>query len=142
MSTHTHKAIVQQFYEALDCGNFEQAKQVVAVNFVAHLPGMPNPLNLDAFIQFVLMFPSAFPDGKHSFEDIIVAEDKVVTRGTFRGTHQKEFLGIPPTGKQIEFSFMYIDQIVDNKIVEHWGQGDRLDMMQQLGVVPPLTTQV
>jgi hypothetical protein len=30
---------------------------------------------------------------------------------------------------------MHIDRIEDGKIVEHWGQGDALGLMQQLGIV-------
>jgi hypothetical protein len=30
---------------------------------------------------------------------------------------------------------MHIDRVEDGKIVEHWGQGDALGLMQQLGIV-------
>jgi hypothetical protein len=58
-----------------------------------------------------------------------------VTCGTFTATHLGEFQGLPPTGKQISLSIMHIDRVEDGKIVEHWGQGDALGLMQQLGIV-------
>lgn len=110
---------------------------MLAPNFVAYIPGSPEPLNNATFKQFGRMFHSAFPDIRHSFEDIIVEGDKVVTRGTFTSTHQGELQGIPPTGKRVVVSLLHIDRIVDGKIVEHWGQADMMGMLQQLGSVPP-----
>jgi len=49
--------------------------------------------------------------------------------------HLGEFQGLPATGKQISLSVMHIDRVENEKIVEHWGQGDALGLMQQLGIV-------
>lgn len=75
---------------------------------------------------------SVFPDGCHQIDEIIAEGDKVVTRGMFSGTHQGELMGVPPTGKRVQFSFIHIDRIVDGKVVKHWGQADLFSMMQQL----------
>lgn len=136
MSTEENKTVALRFYEAFDKGNLKQAQEILAPNFVAHVPGAPGPLDRDAFTQFGLMFRTAFPDGHHTFEDVIAEADRVVTRGMFAGTHQGELMGIPPTGRQIMISVIHIDRIVDGNTVEHWGQGDMLGMMQQLGVIP------
>jgi C-1 hydroxylase len=36
------------------------------------------------------------------------------------GTHQNQFQGIAPTGKQISVTAIDIIRITDGKIVEHW----------------------
>ncbi|MDQ4146897.1 MAG: ester cyclase [Pseudomonadota bacterium] len=41
------------------------------------------------------MFRAAFPDLEGIIEDMIAEGDKVVVRGTVRGTHQGELLGLP-----------------------------------------------
>jgi len=82
---------------------------------------------------FQSMF-DAFPDFEMTAEDTIVEGDRVVIRVTARGTHQGEFMGIPPTGKRIEVPLIDISRIRDGKIVEHWGVMDSGVMMQQLGV--------
>ncbi|WP_341527572.1 ester cyclase [Nostoc sp. UHCC 0302] len=136
MSAEQNKSIALQIYKSFDEGSLEQAQEFLASNFVAHIPGVPEPLNRDAFMQTVLrVFRSAFPDGCHTFEDVIAEADKVVTRGTFSGTHQAELFGIPPTGKRITIPFFHIDSIVNGKLVEHWGQSDLLGLMQQVGIV-------
>ncbi|MBD2451022.1 ester cyclase [Nostoc sp. FACHB-152] len=138
MSTEQNKAIALEFYKAFDNSNVEAAKKVMATNLIAHTTGSSEPLDLDGFIEYGLMMRAAFPDGKHTFEDVIVEGDKVVTRGTFSGTHEGELLGFPPTGEQVKFSVMHIDRIVDGKVTEHWGQADIIALMQQLGILPPL----
>ncbi|OUL35737.1 ester cyclase [Nostoc sp. T09] len=137
MSAQQNKSIVLQMYNSFDQGNLDKVQEFLAPNFVAHIPGASELLNREAFMQSVLMtFRSAFPDGMHRFEDVIAEDDKVVTRGTFSGTHRGELQGIPPTGKQITIPFFHIDRIVDSKLVEHWGQSDLLGLMQQVGIIP------
>jgi predicted ester cyclase len=69
------------------------------------------------------------------------AGDLVTTYKTYYGTHQGEFLGIPATGKKVSFYTVDAMRVVDGKITEHWGVATLLDLMQQLGVVPPLGRQ-
>jgi predicted ester cyclase len=61
--------------------------------------------------------------------------DLVATRKTFRGTHTGEFMGIPPTGRDIELGVIDIVRYRDGRIVEHWSQVDQLGLLQQLGVI-------
>lgn len=135
MSTEQNEAIILQFYKAFDNGSIDQALALLAPNFVAHRAGVPEPLNSDGFKQFGMAFYLAFAKGQHRFDEVIVAGNKVVTCGMFTATHLGDFQGLPPTGKQIKLSVMHIDRVEDGKIVEHWGQGDALGLMQQLGIV-------
>jgi predicted ester cyclase len=135
MLTEQNKALVLQFYKSFDDRKMEQALDLLAPNFVAHLAGLPEPLDGEGFKQFGMSFYLAFSQGKHIFDEVIVSDDRVVTCGTFTATHLGEFQGLPPTGKQISLSIMHIDRVEDGKIVEHWGQGDALGLMQQLGII-------
>jgi len=83
MSLKQNKAVALQFYKFLDSGNFEQAQEVVASNFIAHIPGASDPLNFDTFTQLCLMFRSAFPDGKQALEDVIAEEGYQLNTGHF-----------------------------------------------------------
>lgn len=96
---------------------------------------MPEPLDREAFQQFGKAFFQAFPDGQHTFERVLVEGNCVVTYGKFVGTHRATFQGLPATGQQVKISLMHIDCVEDSQIVEHWGQGDQLGLIQQLGIV-------
>lgn len=135
MSIEQNKSTVLQFYKAFDNRNIDQALALLAPNFVAHLAGIPQPLDRESFKQFGMTFYLAFTNSQHSFDEVIVADDKVVTFGTFTATHLDEFQGIPATGKPIQLSIMHIDRVEKGNITEHWGQGDALGLMQQLGII-------
>ena len=135
MSLEQNKVIVLQFYEAFDRQDIELGRKLMSVDIIAR--GLDtNPLQgYDVVIRYGAMMFAAFPDGRHTIDEIIAEGDKVVTRGIFAGTHQGELMGIPPTGKQITFSVIHIDRLENGKIVEHWGQGDVRTLMQQVGIV-------
>lgn len=135
MSTEENKAISRRWREELDKGNWAVLDEYLSSDFVLHMPGSP-PLDQAGVKQVLTMIYGAFPDFHTTFEDQIAEGDKVALRMTFRGTHQGEFQGIPPTGKPITVSAIVIDRIVDGKLVEHWSQFDALGMLQQLGAIP------
>ena len=99
------------------------------------MAGILEPLDIEGFKRFGMTFYLAFTNGRHSFDQIIIEGDKVVTCGTFTARHTGYFQGLPPTQKQIKISIMHIDRVEDSKIVEHWGQGDTQGLMQQLGIM-------
>ncbi len=137
MSTEENKALVRQQHEEWDRKGYTNAVELLAPNFVAHLPGSPHPMNLEAFKQYAAPFDAGFSGSRHTIEDMIAEGDKVVTRVTWRATHTGNFQGLPPTGKQVTMTSMNILRIANGKIVERWGEFDALGLMQQLGVIPP-----
>ena len=58
-----------------------------------------------------------------------------MVRGTYRFTHEGEFFGIAPTGKQVTPTGTHLFRLVEGKIMEHWCNNDDLGVMRQLGVV-------
>lgn len=73
-----------------------------------------------------------------TIDDAPIAKgDTVAVRSTHRGTHEGEFMGIEPTGKQIEVENTIFARIEDGKVVERWVQFDTFGLMQQLGAIDP-----
>lgn len=78
----------------------------------------------------------AFPDLHVTIEDVIAEGDKVVSSNTVSGTHQGEYMGIPPTRKVVTWKEIMIVRFEDGRIAESWGVVDVLSQMRQLGVIP------
>jgi predicted ester cyclase len=76
-----------------------------------------------------------FPNIERTIEDTIVQGDRVVFRHQYRGTHTGNFLGIPPTGKQVNIGGITILRLRDRKIIEEWFELNHLELMKQLGVM-------
>jgi steroid delta-isomerase-like uncharacterized protein len=89
--------------------------------------------------QLISTYQTAFPDARWEVEEMFVAGDKVVTRWAGSGTHKAVLQGnppIPPTGKKVRVTGIWIHRISGGKIVESWNVWDMLGMLQQIGVIP------
>jgi predicted ester cyclase len=134
-----NKAVVRRFNELFgECwrtGNADILEEVLAPEFVYHSPGAPP--DLEGFKQSLLMLSAGLHDLRYTVEDLFAEGDKVADRLTWQATHRGALMGIPPTGNTVRGEELHISRIVEGKIVERWGKGDNLGMMQQLGAVPP-----
>ncbi len=132
-----NKALTRRFIEeVLNKGNLDAVDELMDPNYVEHSPFPGQAPGLEGQKQMFAMMRAAFADFNVTIEEMIAEGDKVVVRSTTRGTHNGEFMGIPPTGKQVTVSEIHIIQIAEGKGVAHWGEQDTMGMMQQLGVIP------
>lgn len=139
MSTEQNKALVRRFYdEVFNRKNLAAINDFLDPHIVEHAlpPGLPG--GSEGSRQFIGMYLAAFPDLHLTFEDIIAEGDKVAARFTLQGTHRGEFMGIPPTSKQVAMTGIQIVRVADGRIAENWINLDALGMLQQLGVIPAM----
>ena len=138
MSTEDNKALVRRFYEEVfNQRNLALVDQLFTTNHVFHNP--PTTLHgREEFKQLLSVYITAFPDARFTVEDEIAEGERVASRYTFRGTHQGELMGIPPTGKSVSVTGMIINRIVNGQSEEGWLNFDALGMLQQLGVIPSM----
>jgi steroid delta-isomerase-like uncharacterized protein len=137
MSTEQNKALVRQMVEEVfNRGNMSRADEFLAPDFVER-EELPPGISRDreGVKQLATLLRSAFPDFKATIDDIVAEGDKVVIRQTWTGTHKGEFMGAPPTGKNVSFGVIDILRIAGGKCAEHWGQMDSMSLMQQLGAI-------
>jgi steroid delta-isomerase-like uncharacterized protein len=137
MTTEQNKALVRQFEHFINTQDLDSALALLSPDFVDHTPAVGLPSGIEGVRAFFTMQFAAFPDSQIQSLDMIAEGDKVVHRMSGTGTHQGAFLGIPPTGKRVTWSFIDIWRVANGKIVEHWVEADMMGMMQQLGLVPP-----
>ena len=135
MSTEQNKANDRRIIEGLNQGNVNVFDELMVLNFVDH-DASTTMQGVEAFKQFASAYLTAFPDLHFTIEDQIAEEDKTTLRYTARGTHRGELMGIPPTGKQVTVTGIFLTRWVNGKAEESWLNFDALGMLQQLGVVP------
>ena len=136
-SAEDNKALVRRFVDEVQSGgNTDLIDEICSPEFVNHSAPPGLPADREGIKILTTMFKGAFPESYFSLEDMIAEGDKVVTRKTFHGTHEGEFMGIPPSGRTVNVSLIDVVRISEGRVVEHWSVGDNLGMMQQLGVIP------
>jgi predicted ester cyclase len=63
-------------------------------------------------------------DMTFTIEDLTESADGVTVRMHVAATHTGDFLGIPPTGRKIEWDHVAIVKIKDGRVVGQWAQPD------------------
>jgi steroid delta-isomerase-like uncharacterized protein len=128
-----NKAIFRRYIEEVwNRTNLELVDQIFD-RYISHQPdGSTLERGPEDVKRFVGEFRAAFPDLRLSIEDQMADGDKVVIRATFRGTHQREFRGMVPTGKEIEVKGVTVFRFSpEGKVVESWDSYDQLSLMRQ-----------
>jgi len=138
MSTEGNKALIRRGTEVLNRGNVTEISttldELFVPDFVRHDPAGGFRSRED-YKQFLFSLLAALP-GQFTIEDLIAEGDKVVLCYAFHGTHQGQWRGLPPTGKPVTFTGIFIYRILDGKVVEGWENADALGLVQQLGLIP------
>lgn len=137
MSVEANKQVVRLIFdEVISQGQLELLDELLAQDLIdtSNPPGWPE--GREGARQIIAHFRAAFAGWHCVIEDMIAEGDTVVLRAIFRGTHTGEFLGIPPTGRRASWQEIHIGRYAAGKLVEHWGQRQMLQMLQQLGALP------
>ncbi|WP_319457018.1 MULTISPECIES: ester cyclase [unclassified Mycobacterium] len=124
-------ALVRRWVELTNERQFEELRELWADDLVLHQgDDLEDIRGFDAFAQLLGAFYAGFPDLRIAVEDVIASDDLVLMRSTSRGTHTGEFMGIPPTGRSVEFPGIGTYRIAEGKIVEEWFNDDLHGLMR------------
>lgn len=142
MSTNqetSNKATLTRLQEALSSGDWELISktidEVVAPDALISTPLPIEATGADLLKEVFGRLHRAFPDLHITIEDLIAEGDKVVARDTVTGTHQGEYMALPPTGKSVTYNEIFIVRFADGRIAETWGVVDVLSQLRQLGAI-------
>ncbi len=135
-----NKQIVRRFYQEAFSGNLGIYDELFAPDFVSYSSAAGGELRgPEAFKQANITYTQAFPDF-YSTIDIMIAEGNLVmVYGVASGTHQGDFMGLPPDGKKISWTGMVVYRFNDEgKIDGRWQEFDGIGLFTQLGLIPPM----
>lgn len=110
--------------------NFAVVDEIVAEDYVRHLPGGQEVRGREGYIEHVKGLMAW--NWRFSMDIVIAKGDYVVVRYSNPGTD-------PATGKPVKGGSILIHRLKNGKMVEDWGEWDNLSLMEQVGykLVPP-----
>ncbi len=139
MSADANKQLVEGFLRAFGDGNMDAVEEALAPDFVNHdapeFPGVGG--DRAGVVAAIRYLKAAFPDARADLVSVVAEGDKVGVHDQLVGTHEAEFLGVAPTGRQVRVDFIHVFRVVDGRIVERWGVSDSETLLRQLGVGTP-----
>jgi len=129
-----NKELIRRLLKGLADKNIGIMDELFAEEFIGYYASSTG-YGLEEFKDGTELAYSSLSDMVHIIDDLIAEDDKVGARFTLRGKYTGEFMGIPPTGGQIEYHSILLYRIADGKIQEAWANYDSLfGMIFQLGM--------
>ena len=124
--------------EAWNAGEYEIIEETVGEDYVGHwFDPEEGDVDRDGLEAFIRNAREGFSDFHMDVEFMIAEDDTVVVIFTVSGTHDGEFMGIPPTGESGTTPGIFVHRFdEDGMVVEAWAVWDALGLLQQVGVVP------
>lgn len=134
MATATAPDAEQLMSDYFDLRNGDLSKlDVVSESFTFYLPN-DEVHGRDAAEAMQREQEMGFPDFTLEVDEMLVGDDIAMWEWTTKGTHEGEWQGISPTGREVEFTGMSKTVLADGKIQENWAYFDSQDLLAQLGV--------
>jgi steroid delta-isomerase-like uncharacterized protein len=135
MSSEQNKELVRRYLEAWGAGDIDRLAEMLDENSITHDPSSGDLYDAEFELNACRIWHASFSDVQLSIEQLLAEDDKVSTYWLLVSTHDRDFMGIAPTGKRVSVAGMEINRIADGKIAEIWRISDTMSLMEQLGAV-------
>jgi predicted ester cyclase len=130
---------VDRFYELFAAGKIADATAVFDPACITLMPG--GALNQAEHEAMGSAFKAAFPDSHMAVDQAVESGNEIVVLGHFRGTHLGDLQSsggtIPASGNELNMRFVDYFKVDGDKIVDHQTIFDQMEMLTQLGALPP-----
>ena len=130
-----NKTAVRECFAKASAGEFDALHEILSPDYVLH---PEEARGVEGLTEVVEGYRSALADLTVTVEHQFSEGDYVATRTTIRGRHEGDLNGLPPTGRDVEFSALTISRCRDGKIKEEWEIADTMSLLQQLGALPEM----
>jgi len=118
-------------------GDIKIVDELASPDLRVSYPSLPAPVEgLAAFKEVLKMVHTAFPDIEIEIGEPLAEGNRLAAAWTMRGTHQGDMMGLPPTGKCVNWSGITFYRIENGKVVDERGEEDALALLRQLGAIP------
>ncbi|MEV6671243.1 ester cyclase [Streptomyces sp. NPDC051162] len=132
-----NKATARRFFDDIAVGgDLGLVDELFAADYHHHDIGKETDTGIgsDVMKEDVVSWRQAF-DFHFALHGQLAEGDQVATSWTWRGTHTGEFMGLAPTGRDVEMTGVTVFAFRDGRIQEGWWTYDLLRLARQLGLV-------
>jgi steroid delta-isomerase-like uncharacterized protein len=114
----------------------DRARDYCTDDVVWHGNSLGEVSGLENLTALLTAFIGALPDLVAEEQDVIASDDLVVVRLIVTATHKGDLLGIPATGRRVQWNAIDIYRVTDDgKISEEWAADDMAAFASQLGAI-------
>lgn len=134
--TTESEQLVHGYVEAWNRQEYSAIPELVSKSVVVHNPTAPDGVvhgrdELETFMRGVV---AGFPDFHVTILGLLANEDRVMYEAELMMTHEGEFEGIPPTGREVEIREMANCHVADGRIQEYRVYFNQQEVFEQLGL--------
>ena len=137
MSVADLKARTQQIFDTFNTHDAEATAALFAEDAVLHDNGVARPaVGPQQIAALYLRHYAAIPDAHVQVDRMIAEADTVVVEWTSSGTHRGKLMGIPPTGKPVNFKGVSLIRYRGGLAIADTRVWDLAGLLRQIGLLP------
>jgi steroid delta-isomerase-like uncharacterized protein len=133
VTIETNKAIIHQWLKAWTTCDLALIDELFTATYTVN----ETLIGSAGVKQAVQFFHAALADLSIELKDLVAEDDKVVVQWTVRGRQIGEFMGIPPTGQDIELKGINLYRVVEGKLAANSEQTNIVEVVQRLKTASP-----
>ena len=136
-TTDERVAVAREFFADVFNGrDAERARDYFTTDIVWHGGALGTVTGVDTIVPILSGFIGALEDIEAVEQDVIASNDLVAIRLVVTGKHSGNLLGVPATGRHIQWDAVDIYRINDDgKISEQWAFEDLAAILSQAGAI-------
>lgn len=132
----SNEALYRRFADLVNARDYARLDEVMVPGFVDHHPGLVDVTDLDTYRANLAALIDALEMVVEP-ERVVAAGTEVFTRVRLTGRHTGTFLGVPPTGNELDWYTHELWVVEHGRFVQRWAVDDLLTLVGQLGVAQP-----
>ena len=134
--TSPNESLLREWVEAGDDGRLDAFDEYLDAEVVVHAPLGLSSRGIDEERRVWKRALTAFPDLHHDVQEVLGSGSSVAARVVVTGSHEREFVGIAPTGRRFTVDQAIFAHVREANIVELWEIVDGASLKEQLEAPP------
>lgn len=127
--------ITRAWAAAWDEGDVDALDRLLSPDYRRRADAEDHGQDLSEFKASITTTRSAFPDLVTTIDDVVVDGDRAAVRWHSSGTHERPFLGVPPTHRQVRVSGATFARFAGDLVVEEFVTWDPRALLSALGII-------